>query len=324
MSPSLARRHAPSREWVAGVGGAVRALRSMTMRNEHRSIGPRVHTALGVVVLVLGVAGCSLDRTGATGEGGSDASASGTGGAPATTTGATTPASSGVEAGSTADASSGSGSTTDVGGGQASSAETASSGGQGDGGGGGDGGATASSTDGSSSSGSGGEGPVCGDDDVEGSEACDDGNEVAGDGCGPTCLLEMPDDCPGTPIPLDASGLEIRASTVGANDTLQDTQGEGFCIGGQYDGADLIYAVVPAVSGTLRAELAATYDDHFLVLRTSCESTGDDILDCDYGGNPEEIDRVDAPVQAGQTYFVIVDSYEEEEGDFTLTLQLVP
>jgi cysteine-rich repeat protein len=36
---------------------------------------------------------------------------------------------------------------------------------------------------------------VCGDGNVEGSEACDDGNTAAGDGCDPTCLVEVGWDC---------------------------------------------------------------------------------------------------------------------------------
>jgi cysteine-rich repeat protein len=59
-----------------------------------------------------------------------------------------------------------------------------------------DGGATTGTSDGGSGAtgtGAGGGsagGAVCGDDEVEGDEQCDDGNQTAGDGCDPGCLHE--------------------------------------------------------------------------------------------------------------------------------------
>lgn len=67
------------------------------------------------------------------------------------------------------------------------------------------------------------------------------------------------------------------------------------------------------------AELDADYDDSVLILRTACRSEDTDILDCDYSFGPG-VDRVEAVVAAGTTYYVIVDSFDDQSGAFTLAL----
>ncbi len=266
----------------------------------------RAHLLLGCPVLVSFLAAsCTLDRTGVNGEGGSQgtsASTSGTSSSEASATGVT--------------ASVGSGPVGGVGGGGG----TDSSGGVGGSGAGGasqqGSGSVAASTSGAGSTcGNGGE--------AEPDEECDDGGLIPGDGCGATCLAEHPDTCPGTPVPMDAGVLVVTASTVGADDTLRDTQGAGPCPDGTYFGPDLIYAVTPTVSGTLTVQLDADYPDHFLVLRTSCPSSASDVLDCDYDSDRHDVDEVETSVEAGETYFVVVDSYGESSGDFSLRIVLV-
>ncbi|HEY8375996.1 MAG TPA: hypothetical protein VIK91_05880 [Nannocystis sp.] len=66
-------------------------------------------------------------------------------------------------------------------------------------------------------------GNVCGDGVVGGIEACDDGNTVAGDGCSPTCTIEMPPIDPTTGGPIDptigdTSGTETDGVTTAGGD----------------------------------------------------------------------------------------------------------
>ncbi|XXF74962.1 lamin tail domain-containing protein [Myxococcaceae bacterium GXIMD 01537] len=49
-------------------------------------------------------------------------------------------------------------------------------------------------------------GPVCGNNVVEGTEQCDDGNQVSGDGCESNCTLSPVLGCPGANIPPPATG----------------------------------------------------------------------------------------------------------------------
>jgi len=159
----------------------------------------------------------------------------------------------------------------------------------------------------------------CGDGKVDPGEQCDKGDLVPGDGCSPTCHVENPDDCPGTAIPLGPGMFVISGDTTGANDTMQDTGGAGVCVG-SYPGGDYIYAVTPSVGGTLIATLTASFIDHFLRARVACPAG--QVLDCDYSGSSSTSDVISFAVTAGQTYYVVVDSYTSKAGSFSLQLQL--
>ena len=51
--------------------------------------------------------------------------------------------------------------------------------------------------------------PVCGDGEVNGTDACDDGNTTAGDGCSATCTIETPEP---EPTPEDGGGCGCSSS----------------------------------------------------------------------------------------------------------------
>jgi cysteine-rich repeat protein len=207
-------------------------------------------------------------------------------------------------------------------GGGADGGSTVSSGGTAGGGGGGaTGGAPAGGGGAGAAAGAGGAAPACGNGDPgDPGEECDDGGTIAGDRCGPTCLNEHPDTCPGTPIALGADGLTITDTTTGAADDAHQTTGQGACVACYWMGPDLIYAVTPTLGGQLSAELQATYGNHYLVVRSSCPDGGD--LDCAYSQNANNTDSVTSDVTAGQTVYVIVDSYQGTDGAFTLQLSL--
>jgi hypothetical protein len=111
----------------------------------------------------------------------------------------------------------------------------------------------------------------------------------------------------------------IAESTSGADDTFQHASG-GTCPAGNYPGSDLIYAVTPRSSGTLKATLAASFGSHVLRVRDACVEKND--LDCDYHLLAAIDDQISISVTGGSTYYVIVDSYMSTSGTFVLTLAL--
>ncbi len=191
--------------------------------------------------------------------------------------------------------------------------------------GGGSGGSGSGTTSSSSSSGSGGSGgsssttttgsggPVCGDGTKDPSEACDDGNTVAGDGCSPMCEIEDPDTCPGPTIPLTTAGLTIKGDTTGANNDA----GQLPCGGG--GSGDFVYQIMAAQDGTLTATLDGNFATH-LYARDACPGNNNNLA-CSMTHMPATITL---PVKAGTPVFLFVDGYggQPEEGPFTLTLGL--
>lgn len=166
---------------------------------------------------------------------------------------------------------------------------------------------------------------TCGDNKVEPPEECDDGNTSQGDGCGTTCLKEHPDVCPGTPIQLlKGEPVVISGSTVSATDKfVGSSAGVGNCMTGNWAGSDLVYAVTPSVSGTLSMSLDASYGSPFLHVRLQCPGTKNEEIACRYATAAGVISDT-VSVQAGTTYYVAVDSWNNNSGSFKLTLAIVP
>jgi cysteine-rich repeat protein len=180
---------------------------------------------------------------------------------------------------------------------------------------------TAASSTAASSSSTGG--PVdCDNGQIDPGEECDDQSGSGDHGCSATCQLENEhsDTCNGTAIKLTpGETMRIAQSTAGADDTFQHAAGGG-CITADYPGADLIYAVSPTANGTLHARLDASYNTHVLRARDACVEKND--LDCDYHAFNGTPDQISFSVNAGSTYYVIVDSYQSTSGPFELTLSL--
>lgn len=189
----------------------------------------------------------------------------------------------------------------------------------------GHGGATQTSSSEGGSGGSGGSvpDPVCGDHMIDGNEECDDGNHEEGDRCSPTCTLEHAEVCPGAAIHLALGEMVvIHDSTMNASDKFQDAPGgKGNCFNGSYPGSDLIYAVTPAVAGTLTASLDAQFSKPYVHVRTQCPGDKKAEIACRYSDGPG-VNTVIISVSAGVPYFVAADSWQSQAGDFTLTLKL--
>jgi len=143
--------------------------------------------------------------------------------------------------------------------------------------------------------GMGGAPPVCGDGVLASGEDCDDGNTAPGDGCSPSCAVEMPDACPGTTITLAPPALVIVDTLAGKSGDLTPSCGT--------NGADVIYAVTPTVSGTLTATLSGDFDKS-LSIRARCGDGLTSEITCATGSS--DVAR-GIWVHAGVTYYVVVD-----------------
>jgi len=241
-------------------------------------------------------AACALHTNGllgAGGEGGSPTSSASTGGATSSASSSSTSASSTTSASSSSSASSTSGSST-------------------------------SSSSSSSSSTSGPPPPLCGNGNQETGEECDDGNTTPGDGCGATCLVEHPADCPGAPISINTGDmLVIQGDTTGASDEFQSAMGgtPGNCPGGPGLGPDVVYAVTPSANGKLTVSLDATFSHAWVNVRTQCPGTTQDQVACYFGIGAGPF-SVQFDVTSGVTYYVAPDSWQNNWGQFTLKLSM--
>lgn len=153
---------------------------------------------------------------------------------------------------------------------------------------------------------------VCGDGTVDPGESCDDGNLLALDGCSPACTTDVPGACPGALAPLTPAGLTIQGTLVGETQDLEPSCGLGK--------ADVVYAVVPSVSGTLAASIVSNggqAKSTTLSIRSSCADGFASELACKQATSP----TVQIWAQAGVTSWVVVSG---DNAPFTLDLKLFP
>jgi cysteine-rich repeat protein len=170
---------------------------------------------------------------------------------------------------------------------------------------------------------------ICGNGKVEGTEQCDDGNTVSGDGCDATCKKEPtpPQDvCPGVEIALTGSGSDPRtgsAQGTTANAALHADY-KGTC-GTSTASRDVVYWVRPDVGGTMTVELpsSGTSYDSVLYIRSDCAVESSQ-LGCHqvYGNTGGE--KLAVNVEAGKTYFAFVDGYNGANGAYSVTVKVDP
>jgi len=160
---------------------------------------------------------------------------------------------------------------------------------------------------------------ICGDGTAIGTEACDDGNTAAGDGCDATCQIELGFFCDGAlPITL---GTTTGDTTTGTS--LFDAPVDGTdCPDGAGGGEEVIYEYMPITSGMLTIELTSTSDtDLGIYARTDCEDGSSQVgcADLNYGvGNNDE--SLSIPVTAAVPVTIFIDAYGAAGGAYSLLL----
>ncbi len=167
---------------------------------------------------------------------------------------------------------------------------------------------------------------TCGNGMVVSVEECDDGNIEPGDGCSPDCMIEHPEVCPGTTIPLTLGGtLVISGTNEGATDKCSSSMSgipNSNCINGNFSGSDVVYQVIPDASGSLTVEFTAQYDSSWVHIRTMCPGMASDEVACRFTMGSGGKMTLTISVIKDVPYYVIADSFNNKSGAFTMKLSL--
>lgn len=168
--------------------------------------------------------------------------------------------------------------------------------------------------------------PRCGDDRINGTEECDDGNEVSFDGCSSTC--EDEGSCADA-IDLNAHGtvgtggtLSIIGSTEDGLDHIHDAECSDFGVAAN----DIVYLYVPPTAGQLyvTTESSTTAFDTLIYARTTCGDVESELA-CDDDLPDGVASGMGFEVVAGTPIFLVVDGYDAgERGLFELSVKLTP
>lgn len=166
---------------------------------------------------------------------------------------------------------------------------------------------------------------ACGNNEVDGDEACDDGNAVGGDGCDPSCGLETPptsnDTCPGAPLAIDAGTLST-VLTASTGNLLANWAGT--CVSSTTT-KDAVYEVTSPIDGRIVVTLDP-YFDGALYARSDCSTTGATAqLGCVDAVDGNGAETLSVPATAGVPIYVFVDSFTTAQaGTFELTATAQP
>lgn len=161
-------------------------------------------------------------------------------------------------------------------------------------------------------------GVFCGDGLVDPEEACDDGNQIDGDGCSAACKPDaFPKEagsCPGQTVHVWSLPVEVSATTVPFTNTQS-----GSC--GGKSGRDAVYAIVPHSSGTLTATITKTDFDTVLYARESPCSSGKE-LGCSNALKAVGAEKLSVPATLGQVLYLFVDGWNYGKGSFHVLVQV--
>lgn len=162
--------------------------------------------------------------------------------------------------------------------------------------------------------------PACGDGNLDPGEECDDGNTRSGDGCSATCTEETApaSACPGTLLPMTASGDARVGSVTGNTSNAKPTLDSPTCGGG--NGNDLVYHVKADVAGRAVVRLSAQWAA-LLYVRKDCTvpTTETSCKAMPAGGGSAEIAL---PVNPGDSFYVVVDGAAGQSGEFKLDVSI--
>ena len=166
---------------------------------------------------------------------------------------------------------------------------------------------------------------VCGDGANDGSEACDDGNDIDGDGCSAACAIEACDD---DDFPSVFDGINF-----GDTGTSTSAHFESICAGINFGFPrhEVVSKYSAPSDGTVFARLLQfDRDDGGLILsvRRSCDAVFAEIgcVVSEVNGSPSQLA---VPVSAGDVYFVVDDAFggtvrDVVPGSYELDIRFVP
>jgi cysteine-rich repeat protein len=157
---------------------------------------------------------------------------------------------------------------------------------------------------------------VCGDGLTVGSEACDDGNDDAGDGCSADCLaIEYDHYCDNATVLT--SGTKVSGDLAGAPQLFTPTCGWG-------PGPNRLYRFTASRAGTLEVSLdqlvGGVETDLALTLLDRCAFAPENELGCSSVVSPTE--DLSIEVTAGQVVYIGVDGLWATAGKYELTATL--
>jgi cysteine-rich repeat protein len=165
----------------------------------------------------------------------------------------------------------------------------------------------------------------CGDGIVGGTEQCDDGNLVGGDGCSPTCTVEPlagVNTCPGYGIALTGTGNAVRKAVVTLSTADLSATYAGSCGGSSRDG---VIAVTSDVTGTMQAQLDGVWAS-VLYAREACTVSSTE-LGCsafDSASPNRTLRDLSFGVVAGVPTYLFVDGLGGATGPGTLYITVTP
>ncbi len=150
---------------------------------------------------------------------------------------------------------------------------------------------------------------ACGDGVVDPSEECDDGNTADGDGCSAGCLFEVAGSC-------------SSAATIACGDTVSGNNGASGsttnidmygCGGWVETGPEYAYTFTPQTT------------QNVTVTKTGATAQVDIYVLEDWGSGCAAEDCVDYhdvsvnfTANAGTTYYIVMDGYQGDVGDYTI------
>ena len=152
--------------------------------------------------------------------------------------------------------------------------------------------------------------PVCGDLSIDAGEQCDDGNQIAGDGCSPTCQLEEPQ------CPLDdfePNNIVTQAAELHTDNQL-NTYTAQLCLGDRD-----FYQIQGCAGGHMEVLLDFDYTQVDLDLRLTEE--GGRLLDSSAAALRLESVSYDL-IHASTLYVEVFGYLDGEEGAYTITTSL--
>ncbi|NUO49283.1 MAG: hypothetical protein HOV80_10545 [Polyangiaceae bacterium] len=149
--------------------------------------------------------------------------------------------------------------------------------------------------------------PVCGDGHLDEGEACDDGGEVAGDGCDTVCAIELDAFCAALPELLLG---DLTNDVVSAGATAIFT---GSCL--DQPGSERAYRFTAPQAGTLNIFFDQTHE-HGIYILSDCAPNAPE-LGCVYVRG-----SVNTPLAAGEQVIVVVEGIDSS--NYTIDTQFSP